>query len=132
MGNQMHENDISARVIGAAIEVHEHLGPGLLESTYETCLYRELQLRGLSCERQRPVPLTYKGERLDAQYRLDLVVEDRVIVEVKAVEELLPLHKVQLLTYLRLTGLRLGLLINFNFPVLYRGVKRVANGLEAP
>ena len=103
------------------------LGPGLLESVYETCLARELALAGLGCERQRPVPIEYKGERLDAGYRLDLVVDDLVIVEIKAVERLEPIHRAQLLTYLRLTKRWLGLLINFNVPVLKNGIERLVN-----
>jgi len=126
----VHENPLSKAIIGAAIEVHRHLGPGLLESAYEACLYRELRLRELDCERQKPLSLDYKGERFEAVYRLDLVVEGKVIVEVKAVEQLLPIHQAQLLTYLRLTDLRLGLLTNFNIPILHRGVKRVAYKLE--
>ncbi len=123
------ENQVSRAVIGAAIEVHQQLGPGLLESTYEACLCQELSARGLRGERQRPLPVTYKGTTIEAAYRLDLVVEECVIVEVKAVEQLLPVHRAQLLTYLQMSGLRLGLLINFNVPLLHNGVKRVVNGL---
>ena len=126
---ELPEDLLSGQIIGAAIEVHKHLGPGLLESAYEICLCHELALRGLSVERQRPVPLDYKGVRLDAGYRLDLVVEGCVIVEAKAVDATLPIHKAQLLTYLRLSGLKLGLLINFNVPKLTDGITRAVNGL---
>jgi len=123
------ENRVSEAVIGAAIQVHRHLGPGLLESAYEACLCRELELRGISFEGQKPLPVEYKGESVDCGYRLDLVVEGLVIVEIKAVDALLPIHQAQLLTYLRLTGLRLGLLLNFNVPVLTQGIRRVVVGL---
>jgi GxxExxY protein len=105
-------------IIGAAIEVHRNLGPGLLESAYEECLCHELHLRGLDFKRQEPLPLLYKGLRLDCGYKLDLIVQDQVILKLKAVEKLLPIHEAQLLTYLRLTGKRVGLLINFNVPLL--------------
>jgi GxxExxY protein len=115
-------------LIGAAIEVHKALGPGLLESAYEACLRRELDLRGVTYQHQQPLPIEYKGETVDCGYRLDLVVEGVLIAELKSVEQLLPIHEAQLLTYLRLTGIHLGLLINFNVPVLRRGVKRMVNG----
>lgn len=121
----MEENEISERVIGGAIDVHRALGPGLLEAVYEQCLVHELGLRGLAVERQRAMPLTYKGLRLEGGYRLDLVVESKVVVEVKAVEQLLPVHEAQLLTYLRLSGLHLGLLLNFHVPVLKQGIRRL-------
>ncbi len=111
-------------IIGAAIEVHRNLGPGLLESAYEECLCHELHLRGLDCKRQVPLPLLYKGLRLDCGYKIDLVVQDEVVVELKAVEKLLPVHEAQLLTYLKLTGKRVGLLINFNVPLLTQGIVR--------
>ncbi|HEY3488667.1 MAG TPA: GxxExxY protein [Candidatus Deferrimicrobiaceae bacterium] len=117
--------DLSEPVIGACIEVHRHLGPGLLESAYEACLCHELSLRGMSFERQRAVPLTYKGLALECGYRLDLVVADRVIVEIKAVEALAPIHEAQALTYLRLTGLEVALLVNFRVPVLKHGLRRL-------
>jgi len=127
----MHEDQkldaITRKIIGAAINVHRALGPGLLESTYETCLAFELQQLGMKIERQRPLPIRYRGITLDCGYRLDLVVEDCVIVELKATEGLLPVHQAQLLSYLRLTGLRVGLLITFNVPVLRRGLKRIVN-----
>ncbi len=109
---------LSNRIIGAAIEVHRILGPGLLESAYEECLSRELSLRNVPFERQVPLPVEYKGTRLDCGYRLDLVVDGLVIVELKAIEKIEPIHEAQLLTYLRLTDLWLGLLINFNVAVL--------------
>jgi GxxExxY protein len=124
----MQEHRVSDAVIGAAIEVHKALGPGLLESAYETCLRRELDLRGVRYQQQQPLPVEYKGERVDCGYRLDLIVERLLLVELKAVDQLLPIHEAQLLTYLRLTGIHLGLLINFNVPVLRRGVKRMVNG----
>lgn len=123
------ENELSNKIIGAAIEVHKILGPGLLESTYEECLCKELNLIGLSFERQKPLPINYKGVYLDCGYRLDLVVESCVIVELKSIDRLLPIHQAQLLTYLKLTGLKLGLLINFNVPILKNDIKRVVNEL---
>jgi GxxExxY protein len=111
-------------IIGAAIEVHRNLGPGLLESAYEECLRHELHLRGLDFKRQVALPLLYKGLKLDCGYKLDLIVQDQVILELKAVEKLLPIHEAQLLTYLRLTGKRVGLLINFNVPLLTQGIVR--------
>jgi GxxExxY protein len=118
---------ITRKIIGAAINVHRALGPGLLESAYETCLAFELQQLGLKLERQKPLPVRYRGITLDCGYRLDLVVEDCVIVEVKATEGLLPVHQAQVMSYLRLSGLRVGLLITFNVPVLKRGLKRIVN-----
>src|SRR5580692_6231627 len=112
--------DCSEAVIGACIEVHRHLGPGLLESAYEHCVAHELGLIGLRFERQRVVPLEYKGTKLECGYRLDLVVDDALVVEIKCVDQLLPLHKAQLLTYLRLTKLPTGLLVNFRETVLKR------------
>jgi GxxExxY protein len=125
----MDEKALSGEVIGAAIEVHRALGPGLLESAYELALERELLLLGLDVRRQVPVPLQYKGANLGDGFRIDLVVNDALIVELKAVEQLLPLHEAQLLTYLRLTGKPLGLLINFNVKTLKEGIRRVANGI---
>ena len=118
------EGELTERIIGAAIEVHKALGPGLLESVYEACFCHELRLRGLRFERQIDIPAEYKGVKLDCAYRLDLLVEGKVIVEVKSVETLLPIHEAQLLTYLRLAGKRVGLLINFNTPVLKKGIIR--------
>ncbi len=118
---------ISHRIIGAAIEVHRHLGPGLLESAYEARLVFELKRLGLRVEEQKPLPVIYKDVKLDCGYRLDLVVEDQVIVEIKAIEKLLPIHDAQLLSYLRLAKKRLGLLMNFHVPVLKSGLKRIVN-----
>ncbi len=115
-------------IVGAAIEVHRRLGPGLLESAYETCLCRELTLRGMECLQEVPLPVRYRGVQLDCGYRLDLVVEESVVVEVKAVQKVLPVHRAQVLTYLKLTNFRLGLLINFNVEVLRSGIYRIING----
>ncbi len=111
--------------IGAAIEVHKQLGPGLLESTYQACLCHELELRGISFECQKPLPLEYKGIRLECGYRIDLLVAGLVIVEIKSVEALAPIHEAQLLTYLKLTGIKVGFLINFNVVVLKEGIRRL-------
>lgn len=111
-------------IIGAAIEVHKALGPGLLESVYELCLCRELSLRNVSFQRQIPVPLTYKGVRLECDLYLDLLVEDKVVVELKSVEEIVGIHEAQLLTYLKLSEKRVGLLINFNSEILKDGIRR--------
>jgi GxxExxY protein len=119
---------LSHQIIGAAIEVHRHIGPGLLESVYEAALCKELRLRGLLVDRQVVVPVSYKGEILDCHVKLDLLVNRKAIVEVKAVDTLVYVHKAQLLTYLRLQNLWLGLLINFNVEVLRDGVRRVLNG----
>ncbi len=120
-------NRITESIIGAAIEVHRALGPGLLESAYETCLAFELVERGLKVEQQKALPVVYREVKLDCGYRLDLLVEEAVIVEVKAVDRLAPIHKAQLLSYLRLSGYKVGLLINFNVKVLKDGVRRVVN-----
>jgi len=125
----MENNTLSGEVIGAAIEVHRVLGPGLLESAYELALERELVLRGMSVERQKAVPLEYKGTALGDGFRIDLLVQDLLIVEVKAVECILAVHEAQLLSYLRLTDKRLGFLINFNEKTIKEGVKRVVNHL---
>jgi GxxExxY protein len=115
-------------IVGAAIEVHRRLGPGLLESAYQTCLCRELSLRGIGFHAQVSLPLEYRGLELECGYRLDIVVERSLIVEVKAVRRILPIHRAQVLTYLKLTNLKLVLLINFNVEVLRRGVYRIING----
>ena len=115
------QEDLTEQIVGAAIEVHRALGPGLLESAYEECMCRELDLRGLAFERQVPLPVEYKDVKLDCGYRLDLVVRDSVILELKCVDHILPVHEAQLLTYLKLTGKRVGLIINFNVSVLVRG-----------
>ena len=118
-------NRVSELVIGAAIDVHAALGPGLLESTYQHCLRRELQFRGIAFAAEVNVPITYRGEGLDCGYRLDLVVEDSLIVEIKSVEKLMPIHDAQLLTYLRLTRITAGLVINFNVTQLRFGLRRL-------
>jgi GxxExxY protein len=122
-------NDLSGRVIGAAIEVHRQVGPGLLESAYVECLGWELEQSGLGVKREVIVPLRYKKLTLAQSYRLDLLIDDCLIVEVKAVEKLMPIHDAQLLTYLRLMDKRLGLLMNFNVDAMRNGIKRLANGL---
>lgn len=126
----MEVNDLTKEIIGAAIEVHRVLGPGLLESVYETCLCRELELRSIQFERQKALPLVYKGMELDCGCRLDLLVSDAVVVEIKAVDELLPIHDAQLLTYLKLGGWNVGLLINFNVRLLKDGIKRIVLGFK--
>ena len=125
-------HDLSSAIIGAAIEVHRALGPGLLESAYEQCLAQELSLRKIPFQRQRPLPVHYKGTQLDCGYRLDFLVAEIVVVEVKAIDALLPIHQAQLLSYLKLGGWKLGLLINFHVPLLREGIKRVVCGLEEP
>ena len=116
---------MTGKVIGLAIEVHRNLGPGLLESAYEECLCWELKQAGLSVQRQIALPVVYKDVKLDVGYRVDVIVENRLILELKTVEKLLSIHEAQLLTYLRLTGLKTGLLINFNTAVLKDGIKRL-------
>jgi len=123
----MEINQLTEQVIGACIEIHKTLGPGLLESAYEECLCHELHLAGPRFERQRPLPVAYKGVQLDCGYRLDVVVENKLVVELKSVDALAPIHEAQLLTYLKLSGLTVGLPINFNVPVLRRGIKRIVN-----
>jgi GxxExxY protein len=124
MGEEQRD-PLTEQVIGAAIEVHRVLGPGLLESVYEQCLCQELALAGIDCRRQVELPVVYKGTRLDTHFNMDLVVPGRLIVELKAVEKLLPIHEAQLLTYLKLSGIRLGLLLNFNVRLLKEGIKRL-------
>ncbi len=119
------DNALSRRVIGCAIEVHRHLGPGLLESTYEDCLCHELSLAGIAHARQVALPVIYKGVTMAAAYRLDLLVDNRLILEIKSVDRLMPVHEAQMLTYLRMSGMRLGLLMNFNHAVLKDGIKRM-------
>jgi GxxExxY protein len=123
-------NNLTSDIIGAAIEVHKDIGPGLLESAYEECLCYELGLRGVSYERQKPLPVVYKGKELDCGYRLDLVVERAFILELKSCEKVEPIHKAQLLTYLKLSGLKLGLLLSFNVTVMKHGIVRVVNELN--
>jgi len=125
----MEINQITEKVIGAAIEIHKILGPGLLESAYEECLCYELSRARISFRKQVDLPVSYKEVKLDCGYRIDLLVEEEVIIELKTVEKLLPIHEAQLLTYLKMLDKRLGLLINFNVPVLRDGIKRIANRL---
>ena len=122
--NQEDRDPRTGPILGAAIEVHRHLGPGLLESAYEECLCHELHLRSIDFRRQVNLPVEYKGLKLDCGYRLDLIVHEEVVVELKCIERVLPVHEAQLLTYMMLTGKRVGLLINFNVPVLTRGITR--------
>ncbi len=125
----MTENEISEKIIGCAIQVHRELGPGLLESSYEECLYFELLQSGLFVEKQKALPLVYKEVKLDCGYRLDLMVENKVIIEVKSVEMLNDIHLAQVLTYLKLSKCKLGLLMNFNVVLIKGGIKRVVNKL---
>ncbi len=125
----MHENEVSRLIIGAAIEVHRYHGPGLVEQVYEESLCHEFSLRGIRFKRQQPVPIYYKGVRLGSDLYLDLLVHDKVIVDNKAKEEILPIDKLKLLTYLRLSNIRLGLLINFHAAVLKDGIVRIVNDL---
>ncbi len=122
-------NALSKEVIGAAMQVHRALGPGLLEGAYEACLAHELAARELTFDRQRPIPLTYGGEVIEVGFRADFVVENAILLELKSVERLQPIHTAQILTYLKLTGLQLGLLINFNVKILQHGIRRVVLGL---
>jgi GxxExxY protein len=123
----MIENDISNIIIGCAIEVHKKLGPGLLESAYQECLFYELKQAGLKVEKEKPMPIVYKDVKLDHGYRIDLLVEDRVVVETKTVEELNDVHTAQVLTYLKLGNYKLGLLLNFHVTILKNGIKRLIN-----
>jgi GxxExxY protein len=123
-------NQLSNHIIGAAIEVHKTLGPGLLESTYEKCLCQELKLRGINFANQVPLPVVYKGKKLDCGYPMDLVVGDAGILELKSCEKIEPIHHAQLLTYLKLSGFTLGLILNFNVPVMRDGIRRIVNGLQ--
>ena len=124
------ENVISKKIIGAAIEVHKQLGPGLLESTYEEWLAHEFSLQTTAYRKQLPVPLTYKGYPIDCSYRLDFLVEEKVVLEIKAIDTILPVHQAQVLTYLKIGGWRLGLLINFHVPLLKHGIYRLVSGLD--
>jgi GxxExxY protein len=125
---QKRANTLSNQIIAAAIEVHRALGPGLLESAYESCMCQELGLKNISFKRQVPLSIEYKGLKLECAYRIDLLVENLVVVELKAVDSLLPIHEAQLLTYLKLTNIWLGMLINFDIPLVKDGVKRIVNG----
>lgn len=119
------ENIITERIIKCAIEVHKQLGPGLLESVYEECLCREFDANGLKFERQKEIPIFYKGTQLSEKYRLDMVVEKAVIIELKCTDAILPVHQAQLLTYMKLTGIKLGLILNFNVHLMRQGIKRM-------
>lgn len=121
-------NKLSGIILDCSIEVHRNLGPGLLESVYEVCLCKELSLKGINFQRQVLLPVNYKGEKLDADYRIDVLVEDEIIIELKSVEQMNPVYEAQLLTYLKLADRKLGLLINFNVPRLIDGFKRMLNG----
>jgi GxxExxY protein len=122
-------NELTEAIIGAAVEVHRALGPGLLESTYEMCLCRERSIHGIPFERQVPIPVEYKGVKLDCGYRADIVVDGMILVEIKAMDSLLPIHDAQLLSYLKLGGWKIGLLINFNVELLKNGLRRRVLGL---
>ncbi len=126
--NEFEYNKLSDNVIASAITVHKELGPGLLESVYEICLMEELTSRNLKVVHQVKLPVVYKGKVLDKEFLIDILVEDELVVELKAVEVILPVHEVQLLTYMRLANKKLGLLINFNVPVLKEGIRRKING----
>ena len=123
-------NSITESIISAAIAVHRELGPGLLESAYESCLVYELLQQGLTVDRQKALPVTYRGVKIDCGYRIDLLVEDAVIVELKAVESIEPIHEAQLLSYLKLSGYQIGLLINFNVRMLKQGIKRLVKNFK--
>jgi GxxExxY protein len=125
----VNENEIGERVIGCALKVHRNLGAGLLESTYEACMAHELKKAGIGYQRQLTLPLVYDGEVIETGYRLDLLVADSVVVEIKAVELLMEVHRAQLLSYLKLGGYRLGYLLNFNVTLMKNGITRMANGL---
>ena len=123
-------NKTTESVIGAAIEVHRHLGPGLLESAYEECLCEELSLRKIPFKRQVALPVIYKTKKLEIGYRIDILVNDEVVVELKAVDAIQPIHEAQVLTYMRLSGRQVGLILNFNVPVLKNGIKRLVHKLK--
>ena len=125
----MTENDISRIIVDVCYHIHVELGPGLLESVYEEILHIELKNEGLIVERQKPLPVVWRGKQLDLNYRTDLIVENKVIIEIKSVQEIHPVHPKQLMTYLKLTGLKLGLLINFNSPLIKTGITRIVNSL---
>ena len=127
---EIKENEIGTKLLEAAIQIHRELGPGLLEAVYEVILARELSDRGLSVQRQVPVPIVFKGIRFDEGFRADIIIENKVLLELKSVERIVPAHKKQVQTYLRLTGLKLGYLLNFGEAVLKSGITRCVNGLE--
>jgi GxxExxY protein len=126
--DELLRNSTTGEILDACIEVHRNLGPGLLESTYEICLLKKFELRGIKAINQIKIPIEYKGFTLDQDYRIDILVEDEFILELKSVEALLPIHKAQLITYLKLANKRLGFLINFNVPLLKNGFQRVIQG----
>jgi GxxExxY protein len=126
---EYYENDLASIIVDCCYHIHVNLGPGLLESVYEEVLYTELTTIGLEVERQKQLPVIWKGKQLDLGYRTDLIVENKVIIELKSVEEIHPVHPKQLLTYLKLSGLKLGLLINFNSPLIKTGITRIVNNL---
>ena len=128
----MDENEIGKNVVDAAVQIHRELGPGLLESVYEVVLAKELENRGLSVQRQVPVPIMYRGIRFDEGFRADIIVEGKIILELKSVEQIAKVHAKQVLTYLRLTGLRLGFLLNFGAAFMKDGIERIVNGLPEP
>jgi len=123
--NTYYYEGLTEKIIACAIEVHRHLGPGLLESIYEECFCKELQLQGMVFDNQVTLPVEYKGLQLDCSYRMDVVVDRKVVVEIKCVEKILPVHEAQLLTYLKLSGLKVGLMVNFNSALLKDGIKRL-------
>jgi len=127
MNEQEKLNKITKTIIGVAVNIHRALGPGLLESAYEACMVYDLAHAGLEVEQQKPLPIVYRGVKLECGYRLDLIIESEVIVEIKSIEKLLPIHKAQLLSYLKLSGCKLGLLINFNVQILKNGIQRIVN-----
>ena len=128
MGEREDLNKLTEGIIGAAIEVHRNLGPGLLESAYQAALAYELNQRGYKVEQQKPLPMLYKEIKLDAGYRLDFLINDKVILEIKSSDKIVPIHDAQILSYLRLSGCKIGLLINFNVKLLKNGIKRFVNG----
>ena len=121
----LYEKELTDKILAAAIEVHRFLGPGLLESVYEECLCRELELRQIPFVRQRPLPVEYKGVKLECGYRTDIVVDHRVVIELKCVDAIAPVHEAQLLTYLKLSGIKVGFILNFYVPVLKEGIRRM-------
>jgi GxxExxY protein len=126
----MNINQLTSKIIGAAIEVHKILGPGLLESAYEECLCHELSIQGVSFEKQKPLSIDYKGKKLDCGYRLDMVVENAVVLELKSFEKIESIHHAQLLTYLKLSELNIGLILNFNVSLMRDGIVRIVNDLK--
>lgn len=120
-------NELSGKILKCAIEVHKYLGPGLLESIYEQCLCKEFDLNNINYRKQLLIPIIYKGELLNHKFKIDIMTEEKIIIEIKAIESILPVHKAQLLSYLRLTKIKLGLLINFNVPQLIKGFQRIIN-----